>query len=190
MKKILLASALLALVSCNELNGILDVQKNFILKTAKGDTTVNPGSYQSALNIKKNKAVISVKGQSGDIKFEIKFNSNPNIPDNGQFIISKSESNQLFDIKGTNQTTVSRSKMKSTTESCTKPNNDVVCTPQGCHPTGGVTWGQKRTDYYDQTTTRTTQFDLIDDSDVNGFAHFKGQQSDSQRIIVREGTCF
>lgn len=190
MKKLLLASALLVLVSCNELKGILDVQKNFILKTAKGDTTVNPGSYKSSLNIKKNKAIISVNGQGGDIKFEIKFNSNPNIPDNGQFIISKNESNQLFDIKGTNQTTLNRSGSKSVMEPCSIPYNDVVCTPQGCVPTSGTRWGQKRTDYYDQTTTRTTQFDLIDDTDANGFAHFKGQQSNSQRIVIREGTCF
>ncbi|MFN3696963.1 MAG: hypothetical protein ACK4VO_05925 [Pseudobdellovibrio sp.] len=190
MKKIILLGAMFGFFGCNELKGVIDVQKNFILKTSKGDTTVNPGSYKSSLNLKKNKAIVSVNGQGGDIKFEIKFNSKPNIPANGEFLISRAESNQLFDIKGVNQTTVKRSATKTTTEPCSIPYNDVVCTPQGCFPTTGTRWGQKRTDYYDQTTTRVIQFSLVDDADAQGFAHFNGQQSDTQRVVIREGTCF
>lgn len=191
MKKLVLAIVTVMLfVGCNELNGVFDVQKNFILKTTQGDTQVNPGSYKSALNFKKNKIAVAVKGNGGDIKFEIKLNSNVNIPANGNFQISRAESGQSFDIQGSQTTTVTKSGMKNSFEPCSMPYNDVICTPQGCFPQSGTRIGQKRTDYYNETTSRNIQFSLNDDSDVNGFAKFSGQQSEVQKIVVREGMCF
>jgi len=191
MKKLILAAmSVLVFAGCNELNGTFEIQKSFLLKTTKGETQVNPGSYKTAMNYKKNKVLVSVKGEGGNINFELKTNSTPKIPANGDFQILKSESGQIFDIRGNNKTTVSKSSTKSTFETCSMPNNDVVCTPQGCYPGSGIKWGQKRVDYYTETTSRLTNFEFFDDVDAQSFAQFKGQQSDIRKIIVREGMCF
>ena len=191
MKKLIIATTLLALSSCVDLTGQLKVFKSFKVKSNSQVVTVTEGQYKTKLDIKKNRTKVTLENSSSKIKFEIRTSTSNSIPQNGSIELKSTEINQPFNILGQVETKVSRSGTKSSYESCTYRDTQTICTPQGCVVQTIDRFGQKNIEYYDEYTDQKVDFNITNEISVDDiFGEFNSQSRSARRVIIREGRCW
>ncbi len=191
MKKILVLASFLVLSSCEDLGGTLQVLKNFSATTKNGAHLLQVGTYESTLNFKRDRVIVSVKEAGGKIQFSINTPAGSSIPRNGNFEIKSVQSGQPFDVLGNNKTDEQRSEIRRGYESCQYQEVQPVCGPSGCSSQVVDRWGQRFTEYYLRTVTEDLKIDLTAiGSTTNTFAHFTGHSSYSEKVITQQGPCY
>ena len=190
MKKLIIATTLLALSSCVDLTGQLKVFKSFKVKSDTQLVSVPDGQYKAKLDIKKNRTKVTLENSSNKFKFEIKTSTSNTVPQNGSFEFKSSEINQPFNVRGQVETKVSRTSTKNEYESCRYQDTQTVCTPQGCTVQTIDRVGMKTIQYYDEYKDQKVNFNIINEISVDDvFGEFNSATRSARRVIVREGRC-
>lgn len=191
MKNILVLMSVLFLAGCQDLDGTLQVFKNFKALTKNGAQTIRTGSYKTSLDFKKDKVVVSLKTNDGKIIFAIKTPNGTSIPSNGNFEVKSVQSGQPFDVLGNNKTQEKHSKIYRGWESCQYQDIDPGCSPYGCHATPVTRWGQQYIEYYVRTVTQDLTVNLTTiGSAVDNLAQFLGHSSINEKVIIQQTRCF
>ena len=193
MKKILVLTSMLFLAGCQDLDGTLQVFKNFKAVTKNGTQTIKTGTYETSLDFKHQKVVVSLKTSDGKTQFTIKTPEGTEIPNNGNFEVKSAESGQPFDVLGNNKTVEKRSEIYRAWESCQYQGYENVCMPPpgGCQTIPVTRWGQQYQEYYFRLVTHDLKINLVNGGAASDtLAQFLGHSSAKEKVITQQTSCF
>lgn len=175
---------------CEKIEGQLNVTKELQLKTSKGSLkTLREGTYSADIRAVSSKK-ITLK-LDDDTKYP--FSVPKGIPDNGSFSYKSATIGQPVDISGVVATKVTDSNRRQTTESCEYREAVRVCTntPKGevCSIQYQTRYGIQWVEYFDRRIDRDVNLSIAPAGTNSESAHFQGENSWIERIIVSEGQC-
>ena len=195
MKKcLLIVTALFMTVGCKEIEGVLTVdQELHIMKDAKVDAVIQPGSYEVEIKDDEDdhRLKIEVKDaiKGKDYKFRYTYPVGFEFPENGEFMVYASESNQIYDMQGVNTKTQSLSDVRSEYERCSlPPYKECYYDHYGRPHCRYVNRdGYRRVEYRIRTTEYTTELELL--YGASTVASMYGDRTISERMYEYEGYC-
>ena len=189
MKKIIVLISTLFIVGCEDIQGTLQVFKNFKAHTKNGLQTIKSGSYDTGLEFDRDKVIVTLKIGDNKTEFKINLPRGTEIPNNGNFEIKAAQSGQDFDVLGNNKTIEKRSQTTREWQSC-QVQSRPQCGPRGCNYPP-PRWGQKYVEYYLRTVTQDIKIDLTAIGNIaDKLAEFDGHNSFTQKVILNENQCF
>ncbi len=208
MLKILLVSAVFALVACKEMPGTLNVRHEF--------TAITKSSFfrrAQENQIPAGDHAIVLKGSLGsDLTVEIPLNNEThkihlNIPrkghptadgrfptENGRFFLTPTQLEQPFSAQGEIRTSYQDSATMRDVEYCSYPREKVVCRERNgyedCDVETEYVPGQQEVAYYTQLRTTTLWLEIIDSKIPSSVAAtFGASEESSQRVYTFKGYC-
>ncbi len=185
--------AALFLVSCEKIEGQLNITKDLKLVNSKGVThLLKVGTYSADIQANTSKKITLRLNNDSDEKFN--FSHDGNIPSNGPFTISSKMSGQPVDLSGDVKTTTTNSEVRESNQSCTYQRPVQVCFPI---PQGGVSctvqyqtgFGYQWTRYYDRETNKTVNLSVKAMSSVDESADFHGDITFVDRVVLNQSEC-
>lgn len=202
----LLCSLMMILVSCKEIAGTFVVNQEFAANINKkcGWNPFGSCDPKKKLQIPiGNYGAVIDFGSKTDIKIEMKANAyketvtllrpkNFEFPANGDFVLTASQVNQSFDVKGSVKTTVWDSPPQRGNESCSYTAPVWVCSHDNsgrpyCHYENRSVWGYRFVEYYNRNTTRDLAADLVESQ--RSLGRFTGTRTDSEKIYTYTSIC-
>jgi len=192
MKKLLvILSALSFMVSCEQIDGNLQVLENISLKARKGFKSISAGEYKAEIKLKsKRKLRLEVNGN----KFTFKIPRKVKIPtNNGTIKLTSSQVKQPYGINGSVQTEVERTATRYDWEQCSYQVPHTVCTVDGrgrqqCHTQYNTFYGRRDVRYHTRIEDKTLEIDLITEGG-KVMASFTGEETYRHRINEYTGVC-
>lgn len=195
--------------SCVEINGGLQVHESFTVKKKSGflnrktkEVTVSPRSYRASLKMvsDKNFTLKLDGGDLDDISVPLKAESDLDVPLNGRFNISHEKIGQPFDVSGTIHTSWENSGYYESLDSCswttTEKKCDKVCEPATgrcevqCRDVTTTINGKKKVEYHYSITNRDLNLEIMRANSTGIVATFIGSDSESTKVVDREGACW
>lgn len=194
MKKLLILALLSALVSCEKIEGQLNITKDLRLKNSDGVLkTLSVGTHSADLKANTSKKLTLRLNNDSDEKYIFNV-PDGSIPQNGPFKYKSQVLGQPVDLSGSVATTISNSARKQSFNSCTYHTPVQVCFPT---PNGGMTctiqdrvvYGTKITYYYDRTTNKDVMLSIAVAESTEEAAQFQGETTWIDRIVTSETQC-
>lgn len=194
MKKILILAMLSALMSCEKIEGQLNISKELRLRNSDGVVkNLAIGTYSADLAANTKKKLTLRLNNNGDEKYIFNV-PDGSIPQNGTFNYKSQVLGQPVDLSGTVATTITNSSRKQSFESCMYHTPVQVCFPT---PNGGMTctiqdrvvYGTKTTFYYDRTTNKDVTLSIAVAETTDEAAQFQGETTWIERIVTSETQC-
>lgn len=182
------------LIACGGAEGTLKATEKFNLIDRKAKVhEVAVGDHKVTLSFKESKNRLTIKFEDTDTSVEMNTPENFTIPDNGNFEMRASETNQEVDIFGNVETTEVRTPERYGHEQCQYTSYETVCmtNPNGqttCHqqPVSRPGWQEVR--YYDIETHQKINA-LFGNSSAQPVGSFASYNAWSQRRITYRGIC-
>jgi hypothetical protein len=183
----------LFLVSCEKIEGHLNVNRELALVNSKGMThLLRAGTYTADVSTQSSRKFTLRLNNDSDERFFFKHAEN--IPDNGSFSIDSNSSGQPVDLKGEVSTVVKNSDYKSEFLTCSYRTAVQVCSPS---PRGGmecrieyrIIYGHQWVTYYIKETNRHVEMDISAANSSEVAADFRGDIRFFDRIITNEARC-
>lgn len=192
MKKLLGLLAVSVLVGCEDMEGTFKVFQPFHVNTKEGLKTIPVGNFESSLDFKKEKVVVTLMTADAATRMTIRIPQGTKIPANGEFLISAAEAGQPFAVSGTQKTIETRGSIRSEYESCSYTYRDVVCDQHGCREFPVTRWGHQYTEYYNRTVEQELAINALDVAPGMEpiLATFSGATSQTEKVILRKDSCF
>ena len=162
MKKVFLVIAMVFATSCEDVDGVLKVFNEFSVNTKDGVIVAKPGTYQTSVDIRKDRIKATLTIDNEKIKVVVRVPEDRHIPSNGEYEISAIEAGQPFAVRGKNKTTTSKSDIQRSYQDCTYTYYEVVCGPGGCQQFPVTRWGQQQTEYYVRTVKKDYLLNVLD----------------------------
>ncbi len=187
----------LFLVSCDRLEGQLNITKELSLVNSKGDShLLKIGTYSADLRESTfgKKIVLRLKNDA-DEKFNFTIPNGSKIPTNGTFKLFANDIGQNVDLAGIVSTTYIDSETREAYQSCSYTEPYTVCAPTG--PNGQVScqtgmrtvYGTQWTRFFDRTTQQNINMSILVANSSEESAQFLGSAAFVQRIIVSQTAC-
>lgn len=205
--------------SCVSLNGDLQVTEAMNLKKKGGflnlgrkNITIEPNAYNARLTVlgKNNFSLILEKGDER-ISIPLKSKEDLKVPTfDGSFRISHSAIDQPYDVQGTIRTDINHSPTEERIESCTWDTKETKCriecrdvvtkddkgverTERKCEKVCEdfviTHHGRKEVIFHYTTTHRDLDLTFLKENSDDSVAQFRGQDTESVKVIEREGIC-
>jgi hypothetical protein len=193
MKKRILSLTLtsLLLLACEEIPGRLKVLSDMTVNSNGDSLRLPVGDYETSLQLSGHQINAQIKTESGSVYVEMNVPKNAELPENGPFELTATQSGQPFDVKGTINTSVQRSEDRTETETCEVEYYETICTPQGCYSVPRYRNGFRSVRYYVETIDRKVSFSAVKTSTSKiTLAKFYGSDSRSRRHVIAQDRCF
>jgi hypothetical protein len=150
------------------------------------------GEYKSVATIQKKSLILKVTDQVKNPSFKFLVPSTVKLPHgSGEFTLTSAQSGQPVDLHAKVEQTITKGKVIKDWESCQRAgeNNQVVCTPQGCFPSGGIGGGtgNRYSTYRNILTETDYEVDLLKDSANIGT--FTAHDEDVEKSYIHQGPC-
>ncbi|MDZ4677971.1 MAG: hypothetical protein SGI74_10760 [Oligoflexia bacterium] len=207
MKRILSVVAVaFALVSCGDLDGVLNVVSalNVVNKDGKV-VTVPQGSYNSEFSFNQEKRELKIKIRDAmngdDLKVTLKVPAGSSIPqNNGSFSLQSTQIGQAWNLKGVVRTSITQSLEQSLTENCNYRVQVVYYAPV-YNQYGQIIrydryyryetrYGYRQVSYYDRVSTVSSESEFIDPQTGNRLAELSGNDTATERVYSYYGQCY
>jgi hypothetical protein len=204
-----LSTLTFGLTACDPFEGLLQVKKAFtVISTEKtgscggeaGDfnceqkvnVQIPVGDQNAKLDfVGRDQVQITLKVDGRKKQITMDLPKNANIPQNGEFMITATDLQQSFSIKGGSATNTSDSQSFRGYEQCTYTRYETVCNivnnQQVCHQVPRTVYGQQYVEYFNRVTNQNINVNFIEKTAV---ASFNGSRSSSQKIYTHKDYCF
>lgn len=188
-----LSLCLFLIVSCERIEGQLNITKQLKLKNSKGDMqTIAVGTYNADVKAKTSKKITLRLNNDSDEKFI--FEHNGNIPENGSFEIPSGVSGQPVDLSGSVATVKTNSEIREISQSCTYQEPVQVCYPvprgpMNCSIQYRTVYGYQWIQYYDRHITKNVHLSVFAKASSESSGDFHGDISLVERIVLRQSAC-
>jgi hypothetical protein len=192
MKRLIGIVSLLALmVSCDRIEGELQLSQEILLKNSRGVTrTIAPNTYQADIRLQSQKQITLRLGSNDQYIFNVP----RKIPANGDFAFSSVQVGQPVDLTGTVRTIITRSETYQDWEMCSYTEWRTFCQPgpngsRVCQNIPYTRQGREYVRFYIETTDRdvTLQIRPAGNSEIAG--DFSGDASYRQRVYIERWPC-
>jgi len=202
MKKVLwpISAALLLMVACGGINGLLSVDYPITLKSNwNRNIEIPAGEYQSEIILQKNRSRIALKVEVENNlkkKFYFKFPSEQDIPSgNEDFNLPSNMSGQPYDLQGNIATEEWESETVEDNESCTYEEDVHRCYPdqngqQNCRWERVTRHGRQDVEYHYEYTKRDLIAELLNTETRDQVASFDGTRTDEYKRYEYQGRCW
>lgn len=195
MKKCLIfISALFMLVGCKEIEGVLFVDQALqIMEDGEVDAVIVPGNYDVEIEDDEDDHRLKIKVKDAvdgdDYKFRYTYPKGFRFPENGNYELLASESNQMYDMYGVNTKTESLSGIRDDYERCSLPPYQECWYDHYGRPRCRMVHrdGYRRVEYRIRTTNYTVDLELLNGE--QSMATMTGDKSVSEREYIHQGFC-
>lgn len=186
---VFLITLLLVLTSCEDMTGLLKVTEKFNAITSNGRTREIPeGQHETKLDFERDSITANINFDGREIKIVINLR-NVSLPENGPFELKSGQTGQPFDIKGSVQTEITRSDLKTEKETCTYTAQEPVCDQNGCTIRNVTKTGWRDIEYFEETTNKQLQFETYNRSNRSQ-SLFEGHSNTMVKRFTFQGQCF
>jgi len=189
----LLAFSALVLMSCNTVNGKLQVQNALPVVVNGTNQQILPGTYDAKVEVAPftYSLVLSInfQGKNSEVKFKVPLGREFPRTD-GNFSLAASESRQPFDVNADLRTSVVDSAESSGVESCSRLVAERVCGPRGCATETHTFYGNQYVRYIFRETTKHISADFTKlGNAADHLATFGGARTESQKVYTFQDYC-
>ena len=195
MKNLLpLLVTVLLFVSCERIDGQLNVSKDVRLKNTKGNSiTIRVGTYTADIKANTKKKITLRLNNEKDEKYEFNI-PNGTLPTNGPFSYKSAVVGQPVDLAGSVATIVTDSGIKETTESCQYQEPVRICYPmpgggRECYTQMEPRFGTRWIQYFDRTTDKDVILSIKVVNTNDEAAQFNGHGKSIEKIVTRATSC-
>ncbi len=184
------------LVSCNRIEGQLNITKDLTIKNASGETKkLAIGTYTADFRESTfGKNIVLRLNNDTSERYKFRLPKGVKIPTNGTLKLTSAEIGQNVDLLATVKTDYMNSPVVEGYESCTYTENYTVCNPgpygqMYCQTYTRVVPGSQWVRYYNKTTHQNFIVSIAEAGSVEESAQFLAQDSYSQRVILNQSLC-
>jgi hypothetical protein len=195
--------------SCVEIDGRLQVHEAFTVKKKSGflnrktkEVRVDPRAYTASIKFVSDKKYnLQLDGGSLDnISVPLKAERDLKIPSNGRFYISHETIDQPFDVGGVIDTQRESSGYNTEMVSCswntTERKCEKVCSKETnrcevqCRDVTTTFYGRKRVEYHYSIVRRHLELEIMRANSTGVVATFVGSDTETNKVIDRESSCW
>lgn len=184
------------LVSCNRIEGQLNITKNLTLKNANGETkNLAIGTYTADFRESTfGKNIVLRLNNDTNERYKFKLPKGVKVPTNGILKLTSAQIDQNVDLLATVQTDSTNSPVVEGYESCSYTENYTICNPgpygqMYCQTYTRTIPGTQWIRYYVRTTHQNFNVSIAEAGSTKESAQFLAQDSYSQRVIVNQSLC-